>query len=173
VTALIAIGTFTTVIGVMTLSWSPHGVTQLMRTTLFFATGAAVIRGLIHTIGKWGLVLLPNVFMAGFVSFSVGLIGMLTIHRLRHGRFPTNLPPTAVVYFAVSGVLIGVAVLCMYTALLTGDVVVVSPIVAAYPVFTLLAVMLLREERMTTKIIAGVVLVGAGVALISVGNRMS
>jgi drug/metabolite transporter (DMT)-like permease len=52
----------------------------------------------------------------------------------------------------------------MYSALLQGTVGVVSPIVAVYPVFTLaLSAMLLRQEQMGMRMIAGVALTVAGV----------
>jgi len=167
---IIGVGTLLTVAGVMTLSWSPQGVTKLMRITLLFASGAALIRGLNHTVGKWGLNLLPNVFMAGFVSFSVALIGGLILYRMRHGRMPASVPKLGLHYLMATGALIAVAIVCMYGALGLGKVVVVSPVVASYPVFTLLTALLIGQERLSGKLAAGVMLVVGGVAAISLSN---
>ena len=72
--------------------------------------------------------------------------------------------------FGSVGGLIALAIACMYGALVNGQVVVVSPIVAAYPLFTLLTAVALGAERLSTKLLAGVVLVVGGVVLIALGR---
>ena len=166
----ISLGTAATVVGVMTLTWSPKGAGTLLRLALLFATGAAIVRGLNHTIGKWGLETMPNVFMAGFVSFSVSLCGALLVYRLRTGTLVVRIPRAGLGYLVPTGVIIAVAVLCMYGGLVTGRVVVVSPIIAAYPVFTLLTALMFKQENLTSKLAAGVLLVVGGVALVSLGS---
>ncbi len=170
INVIIAFGTLLTVIGVMTLSWTPQGVTRLMRITLLFASGAALIRGLNHTVGKWGLNLLPNVFMAGFVSFSVALLGGLLLYGVRHRRLPSAIPIYGLRYLMVTGALVAVAIACMYGALSLGKVVVVSPVVASYPLFTLLTAVLINQERLSGRLVLGVVTVVLGVAAISLSN---
>ncbi len=170
INAIIAIGTVGIVIGIMVLSWLPQGFSTLMRAALLFATGAAIIRGLNHTVGKWGLELLPNVFMAGFVSFSVSFIGSLVMYRLRYGTLPQQLPRWGLGYFVLTGTILSGAILCMYGALATGDVVVVSPLVNAYPLFTLIAAFAVGQERFTRRTVVGVLLVVGGVALVSAAS---
>jgi drug/metabolite transporter (DMT)-like permease len=168
-TVPIAIGTLATVAGIMTVSWGPAGMPRLLRVALVLATGVAVIRGLNHTIGKWGLELLPSVFMASFVSFAVSFVGALALYRARRGPLLRGLPRAGVAPFLVTGTFIGVAILCMYGGLSLGRVVVVSPIVNTYPLFALLAGIVIREESVTTKLVLGVLLVVSGVALIGAG----
>jgi len=170
INAWISLGTAATVIGVMTLSWSPKGAGTLLRLALLFATGAAIVRGLNHTIGKWGLETMPNVFMASFVSFSVSFCGALLVYRIRTGTLVVRIPRAGLGYFVLTGVIIAVAVLCMYGGLATGRVVVVSPIIAAYPVFTLLTALMFKQESLTLKLVAGVLMVVGGVALVSLGS---
>jgi drug/metabolite transporter (DMT)-like permease len=63
----------------------------------------------------------------------------------------------------------GAAVLALYGALERGPVVLVSPIAATYPVFTLaLSALFLREERYGATLIGGVALTVAGVAVLLV-----
>lgn len=168
--AWISLGTIATVMGVMTLSWSPNGAGALMRITLLFATGAAIVRGLNHTVGKWGLETMPNVFMAGFVSFSVSFCCALLVYRLRTGTLIVRVPRAGLGYCVATGALIAVAILAMYGGLATGQVVVVSPIIAAYPLFTLLTALIFKQDHLTAKIALGVFLVVGGVILISHGS---
>ena len=166
----ISLGTVFTVMGVMTLSWSPRGISTLLRAALLFATGAAIVRGLNHTLGKWGLDNMPNVFMAGFVSFAVSFCCALLVYRLRTGTVIVRLPRAGLGYFLLTGTIISVAILCMYGGLVSGQVVVVSPIIAAYPLFTLLTALMFRQEKLSAKLTLGVFLVVGGVALISRGS---
>lgn len=168
--ALISLGTMATVLGVMILSWGPGGVGNGLRIALLFATGAAIVRGLNHTVGKWGLETMPNPFMAAFVSFAVSFCCALLVHRVRTGTFVVRIPRPGFGYFVLSGVMIAIAILCMYGGLTLGRVVVVSPIVAAYPLFALFTALLVKQERLSVKIAAGVLLVVVGVALISRGT---
>jgi transporter family protein len=170
INAWISLGTAATVVGVMTLTWSPKGAGALLRLALLFATGAAIVRGLNHTIGKWGLETMPNVFMASFVSFSGSFCGALLVYRLRTGSLVVRIPRAGLGYFVLTGMIIAVAVLCMYGGLATGRVVVVSPIIAAYPVFTLLTALMFKQESLTLKLAAGVLMVVSGVALVSLGS---
>ena len=168
--AWISVGTVATVMGVMALSWSPRGAGALLRITLLFATGAAIVRGLNHTLGKFGLESMPNVFMAGFVSFTVSFCCALLVYRLRTGTLIVRLPRAGLGYLVATGAVIAGAIVCMYGGLVTGQVVVVSPIIAAYPLFTLLTALIFKQDHLTAKIALGVFLVVGGVILISHGS---
>jgi drug/metabolite transporter (DMT)-like permease len=121
-------------------------------------------------VGKWGLELLPNVFMAGFVSFAVSFCGAILLYQWRLGSLPVHIPRAGLAYFASTGSLIALAILCMYSALAAGEVVVVSPIIASYPLFTLLTALAFRQEPLSARSAAGVLMVVGGVALISLGS---
>ncbi len=167
-TAPIAIGTLVTMCGVMSLTWIPGtGMTRIMRIALVFATAAAVIRGLTNTTGKFGLDLMPNAMMAGFLSYAVASLGVLVIYRLRRGRLPLDISAAGLRTFSLSGFFIAIAIACMYSALLRNSVTLVSPVIGTYPVFTLLAALALKEEKITLQIAGGVAVVVAGVVLIN------
>ena len=167
-TAPIAIGTLVTMCGVMSLTWIPGtGITRIMRIALMFATAAAVIRGLTNTTGKFGLDLMPNAMMAGFLSYAVASLGVLVIYRLRRGRLPLDISTAGLRTFSLSGFFIAIAIACMYSALLRNSVTLVSPVIGTYPVFTLLAALALKEEKITLQIAGGVAVVVAGVVLIN------
>ena len=166
-TIAVALATVGIVAGVMVLTFDGFRMARVIRIALIFASIAAVIRGSTHVIGKWGLELLPNPFMATFVAFSMGLICMTIFFRLRHGHLPRDLPSDGVKYFFYSGLCIAFAIISMYGALMLGRVVVISPIIASYPVFTLLSVWALSAERISRRLVLGVLMVTTGVVVIA------
>ena len=166
-TIVVALATVGIVAGVMVLTFDGRRMARVIRVALIFASIAAVIRGSTHVIGKWGLELLPNPFMATFVALSMGLICMTIYFRLRHGHLPRNVPTDGVKYFFYSGLCIAFAIISMYGALMLGRVVVISPIIASYPVFTLLSVWALSAERISRLLVLGVLMVTAGVVVIA------
>jgi drug/metabolite transporter (DMT)-like permease len=54
----------------------------------------------------------------------------------------------------------------MYYALSHGSVVVIGPIAASFPIFTLILTLLLRQELLSGRVILGTLIVVAGVVLI-------
>ena len=170
-TFLVGIGSLMTIVGIITLSWDRKGVAVIVVPALLFASGAAVIRGVNHTIGKFGLSLMPNPFMAAFVSFTVAFFGAVLVYRLRTGYLPkpVRLHRTGLWIFMFTGIMIGIAIWCMYGALFTGSVSVASPIISVFPMFTMLVAIIFRQETVTKRIVAGVCMVVLGVVLISFG----
>ena len=57
----------------------------------------------------------------------------------------------------------------MYGALSVGDVIITSPIISAFPMFTMLTALVFRQETITRRIVFGVCLVVAGAVLIGLG----
>ncbi len=170
-TLLVGFGSLMTIVGIITLSWDRKGVAVIVLPALLFASGAAVIRGVNHTIGKFGLSLMPNPFMAAFVSFTVAFLGAVWVYRFRTGFLPrpVQLHRTGLWIFMSTGVMIGIAIWCMYGALFTGLVSVASPIISAFPMFTMLVAIVFKQEAVSPRILAGVCMVVVGVVLISIG----
>ena len=174
-TLTVAAGTVLTVLGITTLAWMPAsagarmgvGGRRAIAAALLFATATAMIRGVNHVIGKVGIDLLPNPFMAGFCSFAVSFAVLAAVYRWRRGRWPERLPRPGLVCFCIAGLCVALGIGLLYAALLVGTVTVVAPIVASFPVFTLLVAAALRDERITGKVLAGVALVVIGVGVIS------
>jgi drug/metabolite transporter (DMT)-like permease len=129
----------------------------------------AVLRGVAQTLTKMGLVLWPSPFGAAFVGYSTSAALMWgTAAARREGGI--RMAPAGLLWFAGVGTLNGAGVLLMYYALNVGTVTVVSPLVATYPLFTMLfSAIFLRTESLSAKAVAGVVLAVAGVAVIVTG----
>ncbi len=168
ITMVLLMGTIGTVVGIMVLSWKQQGQREWALWALILPIGAALIRGVNHNLGKFGLEMLPSPYFASLVSFTVSFIGSVLIYRLRIGNLPFILPRRGLMWSGLAGVLIAVGVLGMYSALNHGRVVVVSPIIATFPVFTLIISLLFRQERFRLRILAGVALVMGGVIWICI-----
>jgi drug/metabolite transporter (DMT)-like permease len=166
-TVALLTGTLGTVVGVMVLSWKRQGPTNWALSALLLPIGAAAIRGTNHMVGKFGLEMLPSPYFASLVSFTVSFIGAILIYRYRLGTLPLKLHRQGLKWGGLSGLSIAMGVLCMYTALHTGLVIVASPIISAYPLFTFLISLISRQEALSLRVLAGIVMVVGGVTWIS------
>lgn len=155
--------TFLIVLGSVLLSGLQGADTRARRHgAMWLPWTAAALRALAQVLAKAGLTLWPNPFAAALLGYTVSSLAVWTatlgqpVTRKFHRR--------GAAWFAATGILNGVAVLCLYRALNTGTVVLVSPIVATYPLFTLiLSALFLREERMSKTLVGGVALIVTGV----------
>jgi drug/metabolite transporter, DME family len=160
-------GTLATAGGAMVLTSRGKAPRSYSLGSLVFAFAAALVRGTHSLTGKIGLQMLPVPFMAGWISFLVSLTASVTVYTVRKGKLPLDLPREARKWFAMTGCCISVAIFCMYYALSQGSVVVIGPIVAAYPLVTMVLTLALRQEILSWRVISGTLIVVAGVVLIS------
>jgi len=161
-----ALGTAVIVLGVLVLTWTGGARPRnwpLWALALPFA--AAAIRALAQVLTKAGLALWSTPYAAGLIGYTVSAAVILLAARASGPRAPTD--RRAIPWFVATGWLNGGSLFLMYLALVAGQVSVVSPIVATYPLFTLvLALLLLRHERATPRVALGAALTVAGVALL-------
>ena len=136
------------------------------RSALWLPWSAAALRALAQVLSKAGLALWPSPLAAAVVGYTVSSAAVWT-GALGRRAGPSGFNRRGVAWFAVTGILNGTALLCLYHALNAGPVYLVSPIAATYPVFTLmLSAGVLREERMGGALFAGVALTMAGVVVL-------
>jgi transporter family protein len=142
------------------------GVSVSSRAVLWLPLAAAVLRALAQVLSKAGLALWPNPLAAVLIGYSVStaVVWMATLLSRRRQAFMFT--GRGVLWFALTGVLNGTAVLSMYSALNAGPVHIVSPIVATYPLFTLALGALVLRERLSRRLMAGVALTVAGVVIL-------
>lgn len=170
-TLAVVAGTAAIVCGVMMLSGEEgDGPRRWPRWVLVLPLLAAGIRGLAQAATKAGLALWANPFGAGLIGYTVSSATVLAAsHALARGR-PLTIHRRGIPWFVMAGASNGLAVLAMYHALNAGKVTIVSPIVATYPLFTLLlSALFLREEVISVRVIFGVVLTVAGVGVLVAG----
>jgi drug/metabolite transporter (DMT)-like permease len=134
------------------------------RGAMWLAWTAAALRALAHVASKAGLALWPNPFAAALLGYTVSSAVVWATPR---GREPRSYTRRGIAWFVATGLLNGAAVLTLYSALQRGPVVLVSPIAATYPLFTLaFSALWLREERLGGALIAGMALTVTGVIVL-------
>ena len=159
------VGILSIVLGIVLLSLSRGSLTRSWPLwAIALPLVASVIRGAAQPITKIGLAIWPSSFAAVLIGYTVST---LILAIVGHRRARLNLPPRGVLWFACVGASNGLAMLALYAALTRGSVVLVAPLAATYPLVTLaLGAVLLRAEKITLALFAGILLTVAGVALL-------
>jgi len=119
---------------------------------------------------KMGMSIVPNPGF-GAVIGSITSIVAFPLYLASRGRLGEFNPRTSgLKFFVGGGVVVGVAMLSMYTAFQSGSISVVTGLIGAAPLFGLvLTALLLKDtERITRRVVAGCVTIFLGVLLITV-----
>lgn len=171
VTASIALGTGAVVLGVMTLSITKAGAPRgWPRWFLVLPLAAAMLRGVAQALTKVGLTLWANPFVAVLIGYTTSSLVLLGTHHARARGRPLEFRRQGICWFVMAGLSNGLALFATYYALEAGRVAIVSPLVASYPVFTLmLSALFLREEVINARMLLGVTLTVSGVAIVIAG----
>jgi drug/metabolite transporter (DMT)-like permease len=118
---------------------------------------AAAIRGVIQPIVKFGFEWWPNPIAAVVVSYTVSSAVLIFSALARAGGTIPDIDYRGALWFAAVGLCNGLSVLAMYAALKYGPVTVISPLIAGYPLVTLLlSRAFLEKEDVGPQLIAGV-----------------
>ncbi len=133
--------------------------------------GAAAVRSVGHALAKIGLEGIPDPYFAALVGFTVSALVMLAVQRIRPGRQPVPWRGGGPYWFMAAGVVMGISVVSLNTALMRGQIVTVVPIVACSPVFTmLLSVLVFRREKLTARVVLATLVVVPSVMLIALSS---
>jgi uncharacterized membrane protein len=167
-TGAIVAGGLTIVGALVLMSWQRSAGAPIGWRLLLPLAGAA-LRGLAQTLGKLGLGLWPSPYAASLMGYTVSGAAIWSI-RLPLPERRTPFHRAALPWFMAAGVLNGSAVLLLYHALQIGRVSVVAPLVALYPLFTMLfSAVFLKSEVITRRTVLGGVLAVAGVVILVAG----
>ena len=119
---------------------------------------------------KVGLSIWPSPFAAVLTSYIVSSLIIVGTSRLQSGRFLAIAPLRGRLWFVLIGVLNGLAVLLLYAALAKGPVALVAPLVATYPLVTIVGSKLVQGKIEGGPWLAiGVTLTVLGVVLLLAG----
>jgi uncharacterized membrane protein len=95
---------------------------------------------------------------------------VLTVQRMRKGTFVAEASWPGWFWFAITGISNGLSVLTLFAAVRNGPITLVAPLLAVYPLVTVvLTAITLRHVEITPRIVIGTVLTVAGVALVLAG----
>jgi len=135
---------------------------------MVLALGAAMLRAAAQILLKIGFVFWASPYAAILAGYTVSAAVILIAARLLARHAPIVRTRRGTPWFMLAGVCNGSAMLLMYAALVDGEVSLVAPIVAGYPLFTLLlSALLLGDERLGRRHLLGVAVTMAGVALLA------
>jgi drug/metabolite transporter (DMT)-like permease len=133
------------------------------------ALTAAAVRGVIQPVIKFGLELWPSSIAAAVIGYTISSAVLILFAILRNRGMPRHFDRRGALWFAAVGICNGLAVLLMYAALGRGPVALVSPLVASYPLITvLLSHLFLKEEPVNAPLMAAVAATVAGVVILIV-----
>lgn len=169
----IALGTMAIMGGSIVLAqqgaWGRHTSWPLWALSLPLA--AALIRAAGDSLTKFAMLGLPSPYFAGLVSFTVSLAIAVGVYGARRRRLPRLGRAQGTGWFMLAGLINGISVYCLNTALKLGEVVVVVPLVSASPFRTLLlSAFLVRRETISRNSLLAVLLVVPGVIMIALGR---
>ena len=163
------IGTAGVIAGVTLLSRRGKAKRGWPLWALLLPVGAALVRASANMVSKLGMETLASPFFVGLVAYTVSLALFLVVAPPPRERDLLRNPGFK--WAALTGTIYAVSLLSLNTALNCGKLVVVSPIVACSPVFTLLlGLTLFREEAIDRRVIWTVLLVVPSVILITLGG---
>lgn len=164
-------GLVVSVVGVFTITVTRTDDMRDWRTwALLLPLGASVVRGVIPPVIKVGLEVWPNAIAAGLTGYIFSTLTVLTVERIRTGRFLVNAPWSGKLWFALNGICNGTGTLLLYAALGAGPVSLVAPLYATYPLFTVgMSVLFLGNVKVTFRLVAGTALTVGGVVLVLLG----
>jgi drug/metabolite transporter (DMT)-like permease len=172
-TPLIVLGTCLVVAGIVLISWKPERqLADFRRWHLLLPIGAAFLTGINHPIRRYVLTMADEPLFFSALMGSVSLVGFLIYFAVsrRSQRLVWN--RKAIGPFLATGVCETMSILMIITAISMGRVVIVAPIAASYPVWSLIesAIFLRDVEPINGKIIMGIVSVVAGNFAIHLGR---
>lgn len=165
-------GVLVTVTGVVILSVTRgrEGIAHWRSWALLLPLAAAAVRGFIQPSVKVGLAIWPSPFAAVLTSYIVSSLIIVGANRLQSRRFLAIAPLRGHLWFVLIGLANGLAVLLLYAALANGPVALVAPLVATYPLVTIIGSKFLDGKiEGGPRLAIGVALTVLGVVLLLVG----
>lgn len=166
-------GTLLVVLGVVLISWKPETVTPNYRAWhVLYSLTAGFLAGLAFPLRRYGLTISNEPVFFSFVIALVSLLGAVPYIRWTRSDQGLVWNRRGVVHFFVSGFFEAMGALLTLVALTGARVVIVAPIIATTPLFSLvISLIFLRgKEQVTGLTITGTVAVVAGTVAIALGR---
>jgi transporter family protein len=171
---LLLLGAVAIVVGGMLLSYRAADDRSWDRRDLIFPALAVLSFASRDVLSRWGFRSYAEPLIAPAAAATTSFVLMWSVAAWQRSRH-LQIGPLGLRILAVAGVIEGTAYLMMWRALSLGDVSLVSPLVNAYSIFTVvLAAVFLRDlERVTWRIaLAAVLIVGGVFAVVRFGGGL-
>jgi drug/metabolite transporter (DMT)-like permease len=141
------------------LHWSPW--------MLSLPLAAAVIRGAVQPVIKLGLERWPSPIAAVVVGYTISSAVLIFAAFVHDPKFVRRFDRRGARWFAAVGLCNGLSVFSLYAALGRGPVALVAPLVASYPLVTLLLTFVfLKHEHIGPQLVAAVAVIVGGIVLL-------
>ena len=170
ITLPIVVATLMIIAGITLLSWRSDSMKGLSSVYLWYPLAASALAGCTQVVRKFGLAAVPHPFLAAAVTATSSLVvSVATLWYVEKNQKTLKLNRQCFWYFLAAGVMISLAMVCIYYALDLGKVSVVIPISSTGPFFSLiLTALFLRDvERVTRRIVLAAAMIVGGVALLT------
>jgi DME family drug/metabolite transporter len=171
--AAVLLGTLLVVAGVVIISWKPEVAPPSYRWWhVVYSMVAGFLAGVAFPLRRYGLTITNEPVFFSFVVAIVSLLGAVPYTLWTGGERKLIWHRRAVIDFFLSGFFEALGALLTLIALTTGRVVIVSPIVATTPLFSLMIslIFLRGKERITTVTVLGTMAVVVGTIAITLGR---
>lgn len=166
-------GTLLVVVGVVLISWKPETAPSSYRWWhVLYSLAAGFLAGVAFPLRRYGLTITNEPVFFSAVIAIVSLLGVVPFTFRRRADKRLVWHPSGMMYFFWSGFFEALGALLTLVALTTGQVVIVSPIVATTPLFSLIIslIFLRGKEQVTGKTILGTTAVVVGTIAIALGK---
>jgi drug/metabolite transporter, DME family len=171
ITLPIVVATLMIIAGITLLSWRSGPINIVGSAVyLWYPIAASALAGASQVVRKFGLASVPHPFLAAAVTATSSfVVSVLTMWYVEKSQESWQMNRQCFWWFLSGGIVISLAMTCIYYALDLGKVSVVIPIASTGPLFSLIltAIFLRDVERVTVKIVLSAVMIVGGVVLLS------
>ncbi len=158
-------GTLLIILGATVLGMrDDKALTTFRKRDLLLALGASILGGVASPIRKFGYSMLTSVPLAISLTLMGSLSGLFVYLVAGRGFRDVRVNRGTVLWFGLSGVVTSCGITSYMLSLSRGDVVLVDPLIATTPLFsvTFTHLLLKDQERVTSKAVIGALLICAG-----------
>jgi uncharacterized membrane protein len=168
VTIAVLIGTVLVVIGII-FTRMRLKKEKIEKTAFILPLLAAACYGASSPVRKIGLNILPEPILGSLVGAAVTLAFLSTYFMTSYGRTTLKLHKSSIGYFVISGIIVSIGWISMFTAQLAGNVTVVSTLIGTNPLFSLILsyILLRNSEEIHWRTTIGCIIIVMGASIIT------
>ena len=172
-TPTLGLGTLTTTAGVVLLAYEKLPRSDWKKIHLLFPLFAAFCFGARDVIARFGVKGFASPLVAAAIAPSVAFILLPLFFCVGSREYRFHMERKALPHFCTSGLFYVLAYFSMFSALRGDFVIIIAPLIHSTPLFTMVLtyIFLRREEKLSSNVVVGAVLVVLGVTIISLAGK--